>query len=351
MIGRKGIVATACAAGAAVVVTAGILVAAHPIDDARAESVREQVKTSTALVEKGELRGTTTKPGVLARTEGSTILAGPTGVLTEVPEVGAVIKPGEALYRVDNVPVVAFAGELPQWRAFESGMADGPDVMQLEENLHAWGYLNQAATDHFDWYTTVAIEKWQKATGQQVTGTIALGAIHFGSGDQVVSDRKAIVGDTVSSGQELYLTTGTEKVVTVDLPIGSTLAKADGEVEVVLPVGGSTPGRVRSVGDPVTDEDGKTTVPVVIVLADAAKVTDLDQIDVSVGFVSETRKNVLSVPVTALGARVGGGFRVQVSGAGGVTKNVAVEVGLFAGDRVEITSGNLTAGDRVVVPA
>lgn len=345
------IVAAAGVVCASALVTGGVLVAIHPPEAASATAASETVRTTTAAVEKGELRGTTTKTGTLGGTKGSSVKGGPAGTLTSLPEVGDVIKPGEALYRVDDVPVVLFQGVLPQWRAFQTGMSDGPDVLQLEENLHRWGYLTEAPTAHFDWATASAIRRWQKATGQPQTGSVERGRLWFGQGDQVVSDRALSVGDTVSPGAPVYTSTGTTKVVTVPLPLGSPLAKVGGLAEVRLPTGVRANGKVTTIGDPSTDDAGKTTVPVVVAFDDPKQVAGLDRIDVPVDFVTEAKKDVLSVPVTALGAKAGGGFVVQAIGRSGATKSVPVGVGLFAGDRVEITSGGLSAGQRVVVPA
>ena len=57
--------------------------------------------------------------------------------------------------------------------------------------------------------------------------------------------------------------------------------------------------------------------------------------------------NALSVPVTALVGRSGGGFAVEVVRAGGRRELVAVELGLFdtGGGRVQV-EGDLREGDR-----
>lgn len=350
---RRAIVVTACVAGAALFVTGGILVSTgRGGGETKADITTQTVSTGTARVEKGDLVGTTTKPGTVQRIGGSLIPAGPRGTLTEVPRIGTVIKPGDVVYRVDNVPVSYLAGVLPQWRPFIDGMSDGPDIKQLEDNLRAWGYLDEVATEHFDWHTRVAIEKWQKTTEQPITGSISAGTIVFGMGDQVVSERKLEPGAPVEPGAELLVTTGTEMVVVVDLPVGSPLARVGGKVKVDLPGSPQAKGTISSLGDPVTPEDGgESTVPVTVKLADPGKARELDQVSVSVVFVSETRKNVLSVPVSALAARAGSGFLVEVEGKAGVSTKVPVDVGLFAGDRVEITVGRLQAGQRVVVPA
>jgi multidrug efflux pump subunit AcrA (membrane-fusion protein) len=62
--------------------------------------------------------------------------------------------------------------------------------------------------------------------------------------------------------------------------------------------------------------------------------------------------NALSVPVTAIVGKSGGGFAVEVVGAGGRRELAAVKLGLFdtAGGRVQV-EGDLRVGDRVVVPS
>ncbi len=63
-------------------------------------------------------------------------------------------------------------------------------------------------------------------------------------------------------------------------------------------------------------------------------------------------ESALSVPVTAIVGRSGGGFAVEVVRDGGRRELVAVELGLFdtAGGRVQI-DGDLREGDQVVVPS
>jgi len=60
--------------------------------------------------------------------------------------------------------------------------------------------------------------------------------------------------------------------------------------------------------------------------------------------------NALSVPVTALLGKSGGGFAVEVVRGGGRRELVAVKLGLFdtGGGRVQV-EGDLREGDSVVV--
>ena len=61
----------------------------------------------------------------------------------------------------------------------------------------------------------------------------------------------------------------------------------------------------------------------------------------------------LVVPVTALLARSGGGYAVEVAGPGARNHLVPVSLGLFddADGLVQITGSGLAAGQKVVVPS
>jgi multidrug efflux pump subunit AcrA (membrane-fusion protein) len=72
---------------------------------------------------------------------------------------------------------------------------------------------------------------------------------------------------------------------------------------------------------------------------------------VVVRIVTASRPNVLAVPVNALVALAEGGYALEVVGAGGATHYVGVQLGLFDSGWVELTSGDVHEGDRVVVPS
>jgi multidrug efflux pump subunit AcrA (membrane-fusion protein) len=73
---------------------------------------------------------------------------------------------------------------------------------------------------------------------------------------------------------------------------------------------------------------------------------------VDVEITTEGVADALSVPVTALVGKAGGGFAVEVVRAGGRRELVAVELGLFdtTSGRVQV-EGGLRDGDLVVVPS
>jgi len=94
------------------------------------------------------------------------------------------------------------------------------------------------------------------------------------------------------------------------------------------------------------------TIPTFIDLDDPGKADGLDQAPVQVDITTKGVDNALSVPVTALVGRSGGGFAVEVVRDGGRRELVAVTLGLFdtGGGRVQV-EGDLRAGDAVVVPS
>ena len=76
----------------------------------------------------------------------------------------------------------------------------------------------------------------------------------------------------------------------------------------------------------------------------------LDQATVQVDFTASKRENVLTVPVAALLALSEGGYGVQVV-EGGKTRIIAVETGLFADGRVEVSGDGLREGMTVGMPS
>jgi hypothetical protein len=78
-----------------------------------------------------------------------------------------------------------------------------------------------------------------------------------------------------------------------------------------------------------------------------------DQAPVQIGITTATVRNALVVPVAALLARSGGGYTVEVVGAGLPHRLVPVALGLFddADGLVQVTGTGLAVGKEVVVPA
>ena len=129
------------------------------------------------------------------------------------------------------------------------------------------------------------------------------------------------------------------------LPVGA-------KVDVKLPDGITTQAVVESVDPPVEKDDKSgqksVKVPVQLSLTDAAAAESYADVTVNVVTTRTIATGVLAVPVRALLAEPGGKYAVEVIKNGAATR-VPVELGSFADNLVEITSGDLHEGDKVVV--
>jgi hypothetical protein len=122
------------------------------------------------------------------------------GTFTWLPRTGAVIHPGQTLFRVDGKPVVLMDGTLPAYRSLRSGIADGADVRQLERGLARLGYDPGTVDDHYSAATAAAVRAWQDDAGLEKTGRIELGRIVFLPGARRVTGVKVSLGSTVGTG-------------------------------------------------------------------------------------------------------------------------------------------------------
>lgn len=280
------------------------------------------------------------------------------GTVTWLPVAGTVIERGDPLYELDGEPSgVLMYGARPAWREMAEGI-EGEDVRQLQENLIELGFGDGlTASGVFDGVTTAAVKAWQASIGHPETGVVGLGVVVFQPGAVRVAAQTADLGDTVTPGIEVLTATSIDRVVTVGLSADDQALITPGDaVEVDLPDGTRTTGRVETVGTvatPSTDGQGSPTIEVTISLDDPSATGTVDQAPVDVLITTLAREDVLAVPVNALLALLEGGYAVEVVGADGTTHLVGVETGMFQDGWVEIDvpGGGLAEGDLVVVPS
>jgi peptidoglycan hydrolase-like protein with peptidoglycan-binding domain len=355
------------ALAAATVVVAGVCGvvllsgAEHSTAAARASAA------NTAKVEKGELSALVSGAGTLtyrARSDGSpyAVVNQAGGVYTQLPEAGDKVGCGDVIYRVNNRPVVLLCGTVPAYRALHLGVR-GPDVRQLNRTLHMLGYdadthvRIEPADNAFTSSTEQALRLLQRKKGVGVTGALATADAVFLPEAIRVAKVTGQVGAPAQPGAPVLGATSNKLHVRVDLD-----ASRQGEVKrgdrarITLPGNTSVTGRVAGFGRVAQAEQGSqaadATIPTFINLDDPAKAAGLDHAPVDVDITTEGVENALSVPVTALVGKAGGGFAVEVVRAGGGRALVAVKLGLFdtGGGRVQV-GGALHAGDSVVVPS
>ena len=280
------------------------------------------------------------------------------GTLTWLPSPGQVIGQGQVLYRVDNgSPVVLLYGAVPAWRTLDEGLT-GADVTQLNHDLVALGYASSSdisalGWDYFSWETAYGVQRLESARGvSSPPGSLPLGSVVFEPGAIRVSD---VLGSLGGPGAGPVLAaTSDEHVVTIPLSTAQEPEVAVGDaVTVTLPDNASTPGTVSSVGTVASGTASNATIQVTVTLTHPSVAGTLDQAPVTVYITTASISNVLVVPVGALVAQPsGGGYAVEVIGAGNTRRLVPVTVGIFDDNSglVQVT-GALAPGEQVVVPA
>jgi peptidoglycan hydrolase-like protein with peptidoglycan-binding domain len=314
--------------------------------------------TSTVAVSRQDLVARTEVDGTLGYAGEFRVAGQLQGTVTATPQPGTVVERGQALYWVDNRPVSLLYGDLPAWRRLAAGMADGPDVEQLEQNLVALGHATEAelAVDQrFTSATAAAVRRWQKALAVEETGVVELGQAVFLPGGLRVAEVKAEKGAPAPPGSPVLAGTSTTREVQVDLDATKqSLAKLGDKVDVKLPDGRVTAGTISSVGTVAQTrgqgENAKRVVAVTVTLDDPAATGAVDQAPVKVGLTSDFRKGVLAVPVNALLALAEGGYGVRVMDGDAPGRIVRVSPGLFARGLVEVTGDGLAEGTLVEVP-
>ncbi|MGH3715020.1 MAG: efflux RND transporter periplasmic adaptor subunit, partial [Micromonosporaceae bacterium] len=315
---------------------------------------------ATATVTRETLVDTHTATGELGYGDTTALAARLGGTVTAVPPSGAVLKRGQALYRVDNTPVLLLYGSLPAYRPLSPGV-EGTDVTQFEQNLYALGYRGFTVDDAYTASTAGAVKQWQDDLGLPETGTVELGRVAYATGPVRVDTVQVTVGDALQPGKELFTYSGTSRLVTVELELSDQrLARKGAAVKVTLPDSRTVAGKIAGVqtvidagdddGGPGGESDPETKLEVTVAVADKKALAGLDQASVEVVFAAAERKDVLTVPVAALLALSEGGYGVEVV-EGRKTRIVTVETGLFANGRVEVSGDGLREGMTVGMPS
>jgi peptidoglycan hydrolase-like protein with peptidoglycan-binding domain len=353
------------AAGAAAVAAlagGGALVAARDGDGggatARADAQGRPAGTTTTAVRHGTLTARETADGTLGYAGGQTVAAGAAGTVTRAPVEGSVLSEGRSLLEVDGARTLyLLGGRRPAWRDLTPGMSDGEDVRQLERALRRLGDdPDHAMTVDDAWTaaTTAAVERFQKQRGLTRDGSLSRGEFVFWPARSArVGAVKVDRGGALRPGAPIATLSSRRREVTVDLDAERQSVAAAGErVIVTLPDGSAVGGTVSTVGKVAKQGQDGATIPVTIRLRGRrARGLGLDQAPVQVSFARERAQDVDHVPVTALLARPGGGYAVQVATGGGTVTTVAVTVGLVASGEAEVHGAGLHAGQPVVIPA
>ena len=313
-----------------------------------------------APVSRRDLVQTKSLAGTLGYGEQRPFPTNSSGIVTALPDEGDVIGFGEALFHIDNEPVLLFEGSVPQFRRFTSNMTDGADVEQLERNLAQFGYADDfdlSVDEDFTAITRDVVEEFQLQLGVEDTGQIELGRVVFSATPVRIGAIHVELGQTISPQVTVASVTDSEQRITMDLDAEDRSLVSEGTaVDIELPDGTVVPGSVSTVAAVATrsadQQNGSVaepTIEVTVGFAGSPPADIFDAAPVDIIVTDEVTAGVLTVPVPSLIALSGGGHAVELVVEGG-TQLIGVELGDFVDEIVEVR-GDLQEGDSVVLGA
>jgi peptidoglycan hydrolase-like protein with peptidoglycan-binding domain len=291
------------------------------------------------------------------------------GTVTWLPPSGTTITSGQQLFRIDNVPTVLLYGATPAWRAFSPGMADGPDLAELETNLLALGFgqpYGLVADGHYGTADEEAIGAFAASEQLPMSGnSLALGSVIFTPGPVLVVADASSLGTLVSPGTAVIDGEGTtpQVVMQVEPAAGPTVEVGDPASITTDQGQPALEGTVLGVSSvPPAGTGGSTSnnsagsgqvLYLTLSLTDPPPGLELDGTVVNVQLQLAVARAVLIVPVAALVALVEGGYALQVDDGHGHTHLIPVTVGAIdnVDDLAQVSGAQLRAGLLVEVPA
>jgi peptidoglycan hydrolase-like protein with peptidoglycan-binding domain len=315
---------------------------------------------TTATVERRTLAVTEDLTGTLGYDGEMSLVGNLRGTMTRAAQSGDLLEAGDIAYEVDGKQrATVMIGSRPAWRTMESGVDNGADIKQLEQNLKNLGYGDGVKVDT-TWTkaTTKAVKRWQKARGLTRDGVVDFGEVVFLPEAMRVTGRKVEPGFSTGPGSVVLEGSSTRQVVSLDLDADrQEIVDVGDTVAVTMPDGSDVAGTVAEIGRVASaTEDafgnaGVPTVEVIVTLDDTTAAASLDGAPVTVVVTRSSRPEVLAVPVNSLVALLEGGYAVEVADADGSTHLVGVETGIFDDGWVEVSGEGLEEGLVVVVPS
>ncbi|HUB74855.1 MAG TPA: hypothetical protein VL979_12580 [Solirubrobacteraceae bacterium] len=286
--------------------------------DVQAVSAAEQGSSAAAMKVEGDRaqvssaeRSLASAQSNLSSARSSAVVYGQASTFTELPSVGQVISAGQTLYAIDGRPVLL-------------------------------------------------------RYGSPTTRALPLGSVVFERGPVRVTSVTPAVGETVTPGPVLGVTSTARQVkVALDAAEQASVKVGDA-VTITLPDDRTTPGRITYVSSVASspssepggggggggEEESAPTIEVDARPTDPAATGRLDEAPVNVSITTESVQDALAVPIDALLALSGGGYALEVA-EGRAHRLEAVSLGLFddADGLVQVSGRGVSAGQRVVVPA
>ena len=195
--------------------------------------------------------------------------------------------------------------------------------------------------------------------GLPVNGSIAFGQACFLPSTVLVGAARSALGSPAAPGDQPYLVTTTTRVATVPVTPELPSVSPGEAVSIVMPDGSTTPGHVSAIGALAPGQGGsgnggggsqpQASAAITVLPEDPASTGTGVGTAIQVSLTTQSARNVLAVPITALLALAGGGYGVEVVAPSGSHHLEGVTTGIFTGAQVQITGGDLSVGTKVVV--
>ncbi|MFH8794214.1 peptidoglycan-binding protein [Streptomyces sp. NPDC017941] len=341
----------------AAVVALGVCALAYGGGGEGARDGRGELPPATATIARTDLVQSRTVDGKLDFARRRPVKSAVPGTVTVAARQGATVARGQALYELDDKPVTLLYGPVPAFREMKVGDR-GSDVLELERNLVALGFGRGLYVDpRFDRATEAAVERWQRSLNRTPTGRVGKGHVVFQPARVTVVRADAALADQVGPDTAVLTVASTRPVVRAELDQADASLTARGtKVEVTLPDGTTRRGRVTGTVRPEDEEGSQApagdgiTVEVDLHGGATAVSGGNAAATASVRFVSESREDVLAVPVEAVVALRGtdGGYGLQLVEEGG-SRMVRVRTGMTADGHIEVSGPRIRAGMKVGV--
>ncbi len=320
----------------------GALLLLRPATD-DAASAGESAAPATTVVERGELVQTARLDGAVGFGAALPVSTKASGTITWLPGAGEHLDRGSVALRVDERAVPVLIGDVPLYRALDGWGLEGADVSMVAANLMELGHLRRSdpAALRTDAAFRAAVRDWQESLGLERTGDIGPADVIVLGAPSRVAAVSARTGD--AAGGQPYTVTPTRRLVEATVPAREAGAIGAGAAAVIeLPDGRIVDGVIESVE--TTGKGAEAEVRAVVAIDDQAALEGIDAAAVTVRVVARSVQDVLIVPVAALMALAEGGYALQDE----LGALHAVEVGLVADDRVEVSGNGVDAGMTVV---
>jgi hypothetical protein len=286
--------------------------------------------------------------------DASPLSAQGTGTVTALPAVEDIVAPGEAIYRLDDRPVLLLRGRIPAWRDLTPWMDDGRDIAQAKRALTALGFADKAdigTSTVWNWPLSEAIADLRESAGYSRDYWLPRAMFAFAPAAVRVDSVTATLGEFLAPGTPVLTWTATAAHLTCGIETSQrAYATAEDEVPMTFADGTEASGVIVGVRtEPGIEPDQPDTLAVDIDVAAGALTSQDTGALARVTLTHTVAADVLAVPVTALVAFVDGGYGVAKTDDAGIPVYTPVQTGRFAGTLVEITGGDLAPGDHVVV--